>query len=186
MLMTELSLHILDIAQNSVNADASVIEISVSENILQDILSLEIIDNGNGMTMEELRKAKDPFYSTGHKKTGLGIPLLKQQSEQSNGKFSLVSESGKGTRVAASFQYSHIDRQPVGDMNATIISLIRAWPEIDWKYTHSINGKSFILDTCEIREELDDIPINNSKVVGFLRDMLQENIQALSDLNKTD
>ncbi len=179
--MTELALHILDIARNAVQAGSSLTEISVCEDLRRDELVITIRDNGRGMTPDQLEKTSDPFFTTGNKRTGLGIPLLKQQCESAGGKFSIHSEPGKGTQMIAVFMHSHIDRQPLGDLTGTIISLIRSHPDLDWVYDHRYNDREFRFDTREIRTELEGIPLNSPEVIRFLKEMITGNTDALSE-----
>jgi hypothetical protein len=179
--MKDWSLHILDIAQNSLNAEATLIEILLTEDTDMDLLQLAIKDNGKGMREEQLHMLNDPFFSTGNKKTGLGIPLLKQQAETAGGNVQVHSQPGKGTTVTATCVHSHIDRQPLGEVAETIISLIRANPHIDFVYCHRLNKKEYTLDTRLIKEELKDMAINNKAIINFIKDMIQENLDALNE-----
>lgn len=179
--MKELSLHILDLAQNSVNAGATAIQIIVTENTVANKLEIKISDNGKGMTDEVLKQISDPFFTTGNKKTGLGIPLVQQHTKATGGEFKIKSSPGKGTILTAVFAHNHIDRQPMGDIAATITSLIRSYPNIDFIYRHSFNNKQFTIDTCEIKLELDGIPINKKEIIDFIYDMIDENLQEIKN-----
>lgn len=151
--MEDLSLHILDIAENSINAGATRIEIKITEDIKADLLTIEIADNGKGMNEETVRKALDPFFTTkGTKKVGLGLPLLAHAARESEGDIKIESEINKGTRVLATFSYSHIDRKPIGNMNETINTLIAGNPEIDFLYEHRDDEVVYRLDTRDLRE----------------------------------
>ncbi len=174
--MTELSLNVLDIANNSVRAGASLIEIHVNIDTEQDILSLLISDNGCGMTGEQLKKVEDPFYTTRTTRAvGLGIPFMKQAAVGTGGSFHIESACGAGTAVTASFGLSHIDRMPLGDINSTIYTLIIANTQIDFKYTYGFNGKSFTLDTRELRQILGDVPFTVPEVAAYIKEYLSEN-----------
>lgn len=174
--MTEISLNILDIAQNSVAAHSALIEVSVTINRSLDLLEVIIKDNGCGMTAEQVTRAQDPFYTTRTtRKVGLGIPFFKQAALGCNGEFHLDSAPGMGTTVKASFQLSHIDRMPLGDMNSTIYSLITFHPDIDFLYTYRVDDKSFVLDTKEFRCILHGVPLNDPQVTSFIKDFLTEN-----------
>ena len=176
--MTELSLNVLDIANNSVRAGASLIEIDVNIDTLQDNLSLRISDNGCGMTKEQLNKVEDPFYTTRTTRgVGLGIPFMKQAAISTGGGFQMESVSGVGTTVTATFGLSHIDRMPLGDINSTIYTLIIANTQIDFKYTYGFNGSGFTLDTREVREILGDIPFTIPEVAAYIKEYLRENKQ---------
>ena len=173
--MEDLSLHILDIVENSIAAQADKIEIRIAEDLGQDLLSLEIIDNGTGMDEESLQKALDPFYTTKTvRRFGFGLSLLSEAAKAASGDFVIESKKGKGTRVKAEFQHSHIDRQPMGDMGQTIITLILSYPEIDLLYVHKKNGEEYVLDTGEIKAQLGDVPINSPEVLKFLRNDLKQ------------
>jgi len=130
----DLSLHILDIAENALRAHASRIEIVISSDSRNDLLTIEVSDDGKGMDPDTLAKVRDPFFTTKRKKTGLGIPLIAQAAELAEGKFAIESTSGKGTRVKAVFRLSHIDRPAVGDMAGTVLTLIAGHPEVDILY----------------------------------------------------
>jgi hypothetical protein len=96
-----------------------------------------------------------------------------------NGKLSLQSCPGRGTRVKATFQYSHIDRKPLGQMGETLITLIVGHPEVDLRYEHRKDGKVFSLDTREIKSDLGDIPLNAPQVVSALRSMILSGLEEL-------
>lgn len=180
--MKELSLHILDIVQNSISAGANLIKITVNEETKEnDILEIIIEDNGCGMDADEVEKALDPFYtSRTTRKVGLGLPLFRQAAQLCGGDLWIVSKKGEGTTVRVSFKHSHIDRAPLGDMVSTLLALITLNPEIDFIYEHYKDRQSFTLDTREIKEVLNEVPVTNPIVVNFLKQMLQENFQNLN------
>jgi anti-sigma regulatory factor (Ser/Thr protein kinase) len=177
--MKELSLHILDIVQNSVQAGATEVIIDVTESTCTNSYVIRIEDNGKGMNEEELAMVHDPFYTTKSKKTGLGIPLLRQHAERANGSLNIYSRKGLGTIVKAAFQLNHLDRQPMGQISKTLISLIRAYPGISFEYNHSVNARDFRFSTAEIKEELGKIPINSAEVLNFLEEMIRDNLQLM-------
>jgi hypothetical protein len=142
-MMEDLSLHILDIAENAAKAEATRILISVNENEPRDRLTFRVSDNGRGMTAEEKARALDPFFTTGRKRTGLGLPLLAQTAELCGGRLTIDSRHGAGTRVWALFRYSHVDRPPLSRMAETMMSLVFGHPEIDFGYRHTRNGLRF-------------------------------------------
>jgi anti-sigma regulatory factor (Ser/Thr protein kinase) len=141
--MEDLSLHILDIAENAAAAGATRVLIAVNENERRDALTIRVVDNGRGMTAKEQARALDPFYTTGPKRTGLGLPLLAQTAELCGGRLSLASVPGAGTRVTARFRLSHVDRPPLTKMAETMMTLFFGHPEIDFGYRHTRNGLSF-------------------------------------------
>ncbi len=173
--MEDLSLHILDIAENSVAARADKIEIRISEDKKKDLLSVEIIDNGIGMDKETRKKALDPFYTTKTvRRFGFGLSLLSEAAKAANGHFSIESEKGEGTKIKADFQYSHIDRKPLGDMGQTIIILVIGNPEIDIIYVHKKNSHKYILDTRKIKARLKETPLNSPAGIRMIREDLKK------------
>jgi len=150
-----LSLHILDIVENSIRAKASRIEIKVIEDMKKDLLTIEIRDNGQGIEEETVQKILDPFFTTKPtRKVGLGLPLLSQAARESGGDIEIESKVGRGTRVKATFGYSHIDRKPLGSMETTLTTLIAGNPEVDFVYEHKRDELEYRLDTREIRARI--------------------------------
>ncbi len=181
-MMTELSLNVLDIAQNSIAARASLIKITVSINTKEDTLTIIIWDNGCGMEEDLLNKVVDPFYtSRTTRKVGLGIPFFKYSAEITGGRFHITSEVGNGTTISGIYQLSHIDRMPLGDMVSTIHTLITFNQDIDFIYDYEVNDKSFQLDTREIREILGDIPFHVAEVSNYIKEYLIENTLIVND-----
>jgi len=175
--MIELALHLLDIAENSLRAEATLVEISVVEDLVRDRLIISIRDNGHGMTPAEVDHAMDPFYTTKKvRRVGLGLPMLKQACISTGGSFSIESEPGVGTKVTAEFVHSHIDRQPLGDVPGAIVALVLEKPTIDILYTHRRNDAVYSMDTREIRAGLGDIPLNHHEVVKMIRENIAEGL----------
>jgi anti-sigma regulatory factor (Ser/Thr protein kinase) len=178
--MLELAQNILDIAENSIRAGARLIRISVNENTLLDSLIIEINDDGCGMKADEINRALDPFYTTKTvRRVGLGLPLLKDAAKMAGGKLDLKSEPNKGTKVVATFQLNHIDRQPLGNMTSTLINLIAANLNIDFIYDHRHNDRRFTLDTRLIRNEIEDVPINHPEIIKYIRGVIEEGIREI-------
>lgn len=178
--MKELSLNVLDIVQNSLVAKATKINISVTVNQELDLLSIEVVDNGKGMEPEMLARVTDPYTtSRTTRKVGLGIPLLLDACLATGGALKINSLPNKGTTLKATFGYSHIDRQPLGDMAGVIALLVTANPLVDFIYTHSINGNKFILNTQEVKEVLEGIPLNSPEVFKLLKEMVSLNLDEL-------
>lgn len=175
--MPEISLNILDIAENSIRAEATLIEITVSVFPDRDQLTVIVRDNGCGMTQEQIEQVQDPFYTTRTtRKVGLGVPFFKQSAESTGGSFQIDSEKGKGTEVRAVFTLSHIDRMPLGDISSTIHMLIVFNEKISFRYTYIYGKKSFVLDTRKMREMLgDDISFSEPEVSSFIREYLDVN-----------
>ena len=178
--MQELSLHILDIAQNSVAAKASLIEIVIDENEANDTLDIIIRDNGCGMDEEKVKKVLDPFYTTRTtRKVGLGVPMYREAAVTTGGDFRIESVVGEGTAVFARFGYSHIDRQPMGDIGSVIHILITGNPDIDFVYRHTVNGRQFELDTRGIKKILGGVPVSDMSVSIWLKEYISEGISNL-------
>lgn len=178
--MRELSLHILDIAQNSIKAEAECLRIVVIEDLASDKLTIKIKDDGTGMDSETVNKVIDPFYTTRTtRKVGLGIPLFKTSAEQCDGYFEIKSNLGAGTEIIAVFKYSHIDRVPLGNMPDTIVTIINGCDHMDLVYTHTYNGLTFTLNTKEIKKLLDGVPISNLDVIAWLREYITEGLNEI-------
>ena len=178
--MRELSLHILDIAQNAIKADAEILRIAVIEDYQRDLLTIKVKDDGVGMDEDMLEKVVDPFFTTRTtRKVGLGIPLFKLAALQCEGDFEIKSKSGVGTEIIASFKYSHIDRVPLGNMAETIVTIINVCETMDLIYTHEVEGKSFTLNTKEIKKLLEGINITNIDVLAWLKTYIEEGLEEL-------
>jgi len=148
--MEDLSLHILDIAENSINGAAGTIEIIIDEDRDKDLLTIEIKDDGKGMDQKTLKKALDPFFTTRKtRRVGLGLSFLAQAAEESGGKIELKSIPDEGTTAKATFRMSHPDCKPMGDINETIRTLVVAHPEIDFIYEHHKDNSIYRFDTRE-------------------------------------
>ena len=178
--MEELSLNILDIAQNSVRANATRVDITVAELPAEDRLVITINDNGCGMTPEQVAHVEDPFYTTRTtRKVGLGLPLFKLAAEQTGGTFSLSSHQAAhegddhGTTVTATFNTAHVDCEPVGDITETILTLIQGNPDLSLTYLYSKDGEELRLSTDEMREILGDtVTLNSPDVLAWARSFL--------------
>ena len=186
-MLEDLSQHVLDIAENSVMADATSVRIEIAENIDGNELSMIVEDNGKGMAPDFLEKVTDPFTTTRTtRRVGMGLPFLKQSAELCGGAFSLKSALGKGTRTEATFLYDSIDRPPLGDMPATTMALFMGHPEIDWTYRHRVNENEFTLTTRELIDVLEDRELLRSTEVGlWIRDQVAESLADLRISVKT-
>lgn len=184
--MKELSLNILDIAQNSVKAGADLISITVDEQ--GPLLELTIADNGHGMKEDFLKNVLDPFTTTRTtRKVGLGLPLLKMAAEGTGGTLFITSthkdedEKNCGTTVKATFYTNHIDCPPLGDVVSTMVLLVQSAPFLPrYIYRHVKDGKESHLDTKELHEQLGgDIPLNEPEILSFIGEYLKEQEDAL-------
>ena len=170
----------MDVAQNSVRAQASLVFITVTESDSEDRLSISISDNGCGMTDEQVQQVIDPFFTTRTtRKVGLGVPLFKLSAEQTGGSFNITSQVGKGTVTTAVYVKSSVDMTPLGDINSTVKILIQCNPDIDFVYTRSTDDESFTLDTRELREVLEGVSLDTPDVLEWIGQFLEENTQNL-------
>ena len=181
-MLEDLSAHVLDIAENSVMAEATEVRIEIIEDKSADRLSFSVEDNGSGMTKEFMSKVTDPFTTTRTtRRVGMGLRFLKQSAELCGGGLEIVSEPGKGTKTTASFILSSIDRPPLGDIPASLMALIMGSPEIRWIYRHRTDNGEFVLDTDEIIDALDgEREMLRSPEVGlWLKEHIKENLDEI-------
>lgn len=179
--MPEIALNILDVAENSVRAQAKLVEITVAVDEKADTLTVTIKDDGCGMSEEQVAHVVDPFFTTRTtRKVGLGVPFFKMAAEQTGGSFSIRSKIGAGTTVCAVFCLSSIDRMPLGDIGGVIHTLVTFHPEFDFFYEYRFNDRAFTLDTRAFREILGDVPLNAPEVSDYIAEYLREN-QAETD-----
>lgn len=175
--MKDLASHILDILQNSVTAGATLIQIQIDEIPSDDKYLVKFTDNGKGMNEEMVKHVTDPFFTTRTtRKVGLGLSLLKQNADRTGGNLTIHSQPGKGTEVDVEFSFSHIDRLPTGDIPGVMALTASSYPTIDFIYKHNTPQGTFVFDTCEIKETLGDLPINNPQVIAFMKDLIHDNL----------
>ena len=178
--MRELSLNILDIAQNSITANASLITIEVLENTVEHTLLIGIYDNGKGMSEEQVKSVIDPFFTTRTtRKVGMGIPLFKMAAEQTGGSLEIKSELGVGTQIRATFKTDSVDFTPLGDVASTIQMLITMNTDRDFVYKHKVDEKEFVCDTRELKAILGDVPLDTYEVSQWILEFIKENTEVL-------
>ena len=178
--MHELSLHILDIVENSTAAGAKTVKLTVEEYDGTDCILFRVEDDGKGMDEAMLAKVRDPFVtSRTTRKVGLGIPLLEMTALMCDGELELRSRPGKGTVIEARYRKSHLDRPPLGDMKMTLKSILVLNPDIHFIYRHQVEDQEFILDSAEIKEALGNLPLTAPEVLEWLNDYLLENFKKL-------
>lgn len=181
--MKELSLNILDIAENSVKAGAEDITVSIVDK--GNLRTLTITDNGCGMKEDFLKSVTDPFTTTRTTRpVGLGLPLLKLAAEQTGGTMTVTSRhedespDDHGTTVTATFYIDHVDCEPLGDVASTIVTLLQGHPETHWRFVHSTAAGEKSLDTDEMHEMLGpDVPLDTPEVLIWVREFWQEPIE---------
>ena len=181
--MKEIALHLLDLAENSVSAHAKTVHIDVCEDFRTNQLITSVEDDGDGMNEEMVKQVVDPFTtSRTERKVGLGIPLLKESAEACMGGMKITSAPGAGTKVEATFQHSHIDRMPLGDLPSTFLALTLTHPEIHWVFKYTFNPpykgsvRSYEFDDQPIKETLDGLPMTHPDVISYLRSSLEDGI----------
>jgi anti-sigma regulatory factor (Ser/Thr protein kinase) len=178
--MQELSLNILDIAENSVRAKALLVRVDVRVIEAEKLLKIVISDDGKGMDERTAKGAMDPFYTTRTtRKVGLGLPYLKMNAELTGGTMDIESAPGTGTKVTSSFGIEHIDRAPLGDMGQTMSILAGANPEMDFVYSLDAPEGSFVFDTREIKAALEEVPISEPEVMSYISSFITENTKEL-------
>ena len=185
-MMKELSLHVLDIVENSIRGQADNIEIKLSEDIPRDTLSIRISDDGTGMDKEFLQSIKNPFTTTRtHRKAGMGIPFLNDTCIQCGGNLDIKSTPGKGTTVNALMRHSNIDRPPLGDMASTLVNIFASYPDVNFTYIHTYKGRDsetpaeFSVSTRELNDILEGVPISTPDVYIWVKEYIGESIGEL-------
>ena len=178
--MRELSLNILDVAQNSISAGASLTEIVVNENTKDKTLLIGIYDNGCGMTEEQVKSVIDPFFTTRTtRKVGMGIPLFKMSCEQTGGKFTIESEKGVGTKINALYKTDSIDFTPLGDIASTIVTIVSMNNDKEFLYKRVLDDKEFVFSTVEIKKILGGVPLSEPSVMNWIEEYLNEQYNEL-------
>ncbi len=179
--MLELSLHVLDIVNNSVKAKATKIEIEINEQVKKNTLTVSICDNGCGMDEDFLKNVTDPFKTTRTtRKVGMGLSLFQSAAEATGGYLKIESEKGRGTKVFVLFTYDHIDRQPIGSMAETMQILTSGNDSIDFIYRHIKNEKEFLFDTAQIREILGDVSLGNPEISMWIKGYIEEGLAEIN------
>jgi len=184
--MRELSLHVLDIVENAIQAGAQHVDLAIVEDLDADRLSITIRDDGRGMDAQMVATARDPFFTTRTTRhVGLGIPLFAAAAERCAGALTIDSAPGRGTTIEAVFQHSHIDRAPLGDMSATLMCILMRDRHVDVRYVHRVfrhcSESAFELDTAQIRQELDDVPLHLPSVRHWLGEFIAQGEQQLKE-----
>lgn len=178
--MRELALHILDLVQNSIEAQATKVWLNIIECIETDLLTIKIVDNGRGMDRDTVNTVLDPFVTTRKtRRIGLGLPLIDMSASRCGGALDIQSQPGKGTTVTATYIHSHLDRPPLGDIAATVKTILVANPDLDFNYCHTVEKRNFSVATKELTEILGDIPLSQPEVLNWLQDYLSQGISNL-------
>lgn len=175
--MKELSLHVYDLLENSIAAKATLVELTIRDSKKDNVYAFTIKDNGKGMSPEFLAKVTDPWTTTRTtRKVGLGLPLIKMNTENAGGGMNIESTVGVGTTLNFWFQHDHLDRAPMGDLAGTIVMLCSQYEDIHFIYKHITDIGEYVFDTEEIKEALDGMPMKDLTIIKFLKDMINENL----------
>lgn len=179
--MRELSLHILDLVQNSIEAGANKVMLEIIEDMSNmDTLLIRVIDNGQGMDEETCKQVIDPFVTTRTtRRVGLGLPLIDMSTKRCEGYLTIASTLGSGTVVEALYKHSHLDRPPLGNIVETVKSIVIANPELNFSYCHTVDKSVFSVATQELIEILGDLPLIQPDVLVWLHEYLTYNISNL-------
>lgn len=176
--MRDLSMHILDILQNSTRAGATRVDLELAEMEDKNQLLLVCRDNGGGMDAETVKNALNPFFTTKTtRKVGLGLPLLKQNAERTGGTLSIDSQPQKGTVVTAVFGLCHIDRPPLGDLPGVLALTISLNPNVHFVFHYHHSEKDFVLDTDELYQVVAPSELRHPQMIGCLKEMIEENME---------
>ena len=183
--MKTLALHILDILQNSIRAQADLIELSIIEDLTENTFKIIIKDNGKGMDDKIAENAIDPFFTTRKtRNVGLGLSLLKQNAERTGGYLKLNSEIDKGTNLEVMFKHDSIDRPVLGDIAGVICLTSTSNQNIDFIYHHKTDSGKYSYKTKEIKNILKDINISDPEIMRYLKSMINENLENINADNK--
>ncbi len=180
--MEDLSLHILDVARNSLEAGADRVDIEVIEDVEDDRLVIQVRDNGRGMDSAMLEAATDPFFTTRTTRAvGLGLPMLRKAAEAAGGTLTLSSRRGGGTEVTATFGYRHIDRAPLGDLETTVMVLVASHPEVDLTVTHRVGSRDYSLSSRDLAAALEGEPLTSPAGLALVREAIRRGEAALAE-----
>jgi len=178
--MKDLSMHIMDIIQNSVRAESTMVTLDIEEDPVSDRYWIVIGDNGCGMDKQTLANVMDPFFTTRTtRKVGLGLPLLRQNAERTGGEMILRSTKGKGTELEVWFTLSHLDRPVLGDIAGTMVLLVGANPEMNFVYTHKTPKGEYVFDTREVKQILEEVSIADPQIMSHIKTLINENIKSI-------
>jgi anti-sigma regulatory factor (Ser/Thr protein kinase) len=179
----ELSLHILDIVQNSIKAGASLIELYIVENSAENIFSIKVKDNGCGMNEETVKNVVNPFFTTRTtRKVGLGLPLLQEAALRCNGTFDIQSEKGVGTSVFCTFDRDSIDRAPLGDISSTIMTIVNSLENCELIYIHVLDDKDYEFSTMKVKEILEEINLKSYDILLWIKEYIEESSKKLYNI----
>ena len=178
--MKELAMHVYDLMENSTAANAKDVKLTIVDSLKNNDFHFTIEDNGKGMSPEFLAKVTDPYTtSRTTRKVGLGLPLIKMNTEKCGGGMKLTSEVGVGTRLEFWFEHNNWDRPPMGDLAGTIVMLVSQHEDIHFVYKHITDQDEFVFDTNEVKEALGGMSMNDLSIIKYLKEMISENLKEI-------
>ena len=170
-------MHVYDLMENSTAADARDVRLTIEDSLKRNDFHFTIEDNGRGMSKEFLARVTDPYTtSRTTRKVGLGLPLIKMNSERCGGGMKLESEVGVGTRLEFWFEHDNWDRPPMGDLAGTLVMLLSAHEDVHFVVTYITDEGQFVLDTDELKEALGGMSMNDIHIINYLKEMIGENL----------
>ena len=176
--MEEIAMYILDIVNNSIRAGSNNIHVFIKDSVKENIVHVMIVDDGCGMNETQLNKVTDPFYtSRTTRNVGLGVPMFKDSVEMSGGTFNIQSLENDGTLIEGTYIKDHLDTPPMGDIIETMITLIQFDENINYIFEYNEDDHEFVLNTIDIKEILEDVPINIPEVLNWLREYIKEGLR---------
>ena len=178
--MKELSMHVYDLMENSTAADSSEVRLTIKDSLKENVFHFTIEDDGKGMSPDFLAKVTDPYTtSRTTRKVGLGLPLIKMNSEHCGGGFAIESELGRGTTLRFWFQHDHWDRPPMGDFTGTIVMLVSQHEDIHFIITYQTDTGTFVFDTDEVKDALGGMSMNDIAIIRYLKEFVSENLKEI-------
>lgn len=178
--MRELSLHILDIVTNSVEAGANRVILWIDESVSANLLSIRVRDNGRGMSKELIDRVMDPFVTTRTTRSvGMGLPLLQQAARSCGGDLEIISTPGVGTTLRATFVHNSLNRAPLGDIAATVINLIIGAPDVHFLYHHRTDRGHFTFDSYWIYARMAERDCSQYELVAPAQTHIQQKLQQI-------
>jgi len=171
-------MHVYDLMENSTSAGSKDVTLTIRDSLADNDFHFTIVDNGKGMSPEFLARVTDPYTtSRTTRKVGLGLPLIKMNTENCGGGMKLTSALGRGTTLEFWFQHDHWDRPPMGDLTGTLVMLVSQHEDIHFVIRYVTDRGEYTFDTDEVREALGGMTMNNVEIIGMLKEMVSENLR---------
>lgn len=175
-------MHMLEIIMNSIAAGATLIQITVNDSLLRNVIEMIVTDNGKGMSEEFVKTVMDPFTtSRTTRKVGMGVAFMKGLTEQCGGTFDVKSKLGVGTTLTATVQKDHIDTPAMGNLGEMMMYCIQSNADIDYEFTYRTDAGEYKCNTVEIKETLDGVSILEPEILLWVKDYINGGIQELKE-----